>query len=164
MSMFENDQYCWRETYFVLFDARNRPKLDAVRRALAHLDTHFTLANLTGDEEGYVESLTVVSPDDFAALDICYVDGDEVVEQRADLLKELESANGTPEERLKRERLRRSNGRFDVLHFEQVVDLEEEAEEDAEGMLDPTALLVVLEALVKLTDGVAFDPQAGTVL
>lgn len=164
MSMFENDQYCWRETYFVLFDVRNRPKLDAVRRALANLDTRFTLANLTGDEEGYVESLTVLSPDDFAALDVCYVDGEEVVEQRMDLLKELGNANGTPEERLKRDRLRHSNGRFDILHFEQVVDLEEETGEDAEGMLDPTALLVVLEALVRLTDGVAFDPQAGTVL
>jgi len=165
MSMFENDQYCWRETYFVLFDARNRPKLDAVRRALADLGAHFTLTNLTGDDEGYVESLTVLSPDDFAALDICYVDGDEVLEQRAALLKELEGSPGTPEDRLKRERLRHSNGRFDVLHFEQVVDFEEEDEdEETDGMLDPTSLLVVLDALVKLTDGVAFDPQAGTVL
>jgi len=162
VSMFENDQYCWRETYFVLFDAKNRPKLEAMRKALAHLKTHFTLANLTANDEGYVESLTVVSPDDFAALDVCYVDGDEVVEQGAELLKEMDSTDGTADDLNKRERLRRSTGRFDVLHFEQVVDLEEE--EDTEGMLDPTALLVVLEALVKLTDGVAFDPQAGTLL
>ena len=99
MSMFENDQYCWRETYFVLFDVRNRPKLDAVRRALANLDTRFSVANLTGDDEGYVESLTVLSPDDFAALDVCYVDGEEVVEQRMDL--EGTETPSTPEERLK---------------------------------------------------------------
>ena len=31
-------------------------------------------------------------------------------------------------------------------------------------MLDPSALLVVLGALAKLTGGVAIDPQAGTFL
>ena len=48
-----------------------------------------------------------------------------------------------------------------MLHFEQVP---EDADEDAEDdeMLDPSALLVVLGALAKLTGGVAIDPQAGT--
>lgn len=49
-----------------------------------------------------------------------------------------------------------------MLHFEQVVDFEDE--DEAEGMLDPTALLVVLDALAKLTDGIPVDPQAGTML
>jgi hypothetical protein len=31
-------------------------------------------------------------------------------------------------------------------------------------MLDPSALLIVLGALAKLTSGVAVDPQAGTFL
>ena len=31
-------------------------------------------------------------------------------------------------------------------------------------MLDPSALLIVLETLAKLTGGVAVDPQSGTVL
>jgi hypothetical protein len=162
MSMFENDQYCWRETYFVLFDARKRPKLEVVRKALARLNSHFTLTNLNGNDQGLVESLTILAPDDFAALDICYVDGDEVVEHRNELLKDLDEGEGTPEERAKRQRLKHCNGRFDVLHFEQVVDFDEE--EEADGLLDPTALLVVLETLVKLTDGVAFDPQAGAIL
>jgi len=162
MSMFENDQYCWRETYFVLFDSRKRPPLEAVRQTLAKLNTHFTLTNLTATDDGRIESLTILAPDDFAALDICYVDGEEVADQVADLCHELETGDGTAEERVKRERLRNCSGRFDVLHFEQVVDFDED--EDSEGMLDPTALLIVLEALVKLTDGVAYDPQAGTIL
>ena len=50
-----------------------------------------------------------------------------------------------------------------MLHFEQVPeDVEDEAEDDE--MLDPSALLVVLGALAKLTGGVAVDPQAGTFL
>jgi hypothetical protein len=59
-------------------------------------------------------------------------------------------------------RLRRFDGRFDVLHFEQIVGGEED--EDPDGMLDPTTLLSVLEALARLTDGIAVDPQAGTIL
>ena len=59
--------------------------------------------------------------------------------------------------------IKQYDGRFDVLHFEQVPeDVEEDAEDD--GMLDPSALLVVLGALAKLTEGVAIDPQAGTFL
>ena len=48
-----------------------------------------------------------------------------------------------------------------MLHFEQVA---EDADEDADDdeMLDPSALLVVLGALARLTGGVAIDPQAGT--
>jgi len=46
--------------------------------------------------------------------------------------------------------------RFDVLHFEQVAeDFDEDAEDE---MLDPSALLVVLGALARLTHGVAVDP------
>lgn len=163
MSMFENDQYCWRETYFVLFDVKKRPKLEAVRQALSKLGARFTLGNLAADDAGYVDSLTVLAPEDFAALDVCYVDGDEVLEQRADLMKELEGTGGTAEDRHKREKLRRADARFDVLHFEQVVDFEGD-EDEADGMLDPTSLLVVIECLVRLTDGVAYDPQAGTLL
>jgi hypothetical protein len=48
-----------------------------------------------------------------------------------------------------------------VLHFEQVPD--EDAEDAGEDeILDPSALLVVLGALAKLTKGVAVDPQSGT--
>jgi hypothetical protein len=63
------------------------------------------------------------------------------------------------EDRDKLPLIRRYDGRFDVLHFEQVVDF---GDEEGGDMLDPTALLVVLEALVKLTGGLAVDPQAGT--
>ena len=34
MSTFENDDYKWRETYFVLFDAAQRPTLSKLAAAL----------------------------------------------------------------------------------------------------------------------------------
>ena len=39
MSLFENDEYRWRETYFVLFHEENRPSADAIVAALYDVDT-----------------------------------------------------------------------------------------------------------------------------
>jgi hypothetical protein len=160
--MFENDQYRWRETYFVLFASSKRPTLDRLQQTLTRLNTRFTLTNLSADQSGRFESLTVLSPDDFSALDVSYLEGDEVVEQAAELAEEMETTDCRAEERARLDRLRRCDGRFDVLHFEQLVKFDDEDEPD--DMLDPSALLVVLEALANETDGIAVDPQAGTFL
>jgi hypothetical protein len=167
MSLFEDSQYRWRETYFVLFDSSNRPTLKAVRRALSELNEHYVLRNLSADEEGRFDSLTLLSPDDFAALDICYTGGEEVLDHAASLLKEMGPVAREMSETAALRRILRCDGRFDVLHFEQVPDYEyeEEGREDSsDEMLDPSALLLVLGALARLTNGVSIDPQAGTFL
>ena len=56
------------------------------------------------------------------------------------------------------DRLAGCDARFDILHFEEV------SEEGEEETFDPSALLMVIEALAKLTDGVAVDPQSGTIM
>lgn len=161
MSMFENSQYRWRETYFVLFDSAKRPTLEALQKALSAINSRFTMTNLNADESGLAESLTVLSPDDFAALDISYLHGEEVLEQGCILAEEMESPACAAEDRPKLDRICTCDGRFDILHFEQVVDF---GDDETDEMLDPTALLVVLDALVNLTEGLAVDPQAGTML
>jgi hypothetical protein len=161
--MFEDRQYQWRETYFVLFDPAKRPKLDALKRRLAGQGSHFTLSNCVTDKKGLIESLTVLSPDDFAALDISYLAGDEVREEARELAKELITPECRGEERAKIERLKQCSGRFDVLHFENVSDRSDPGSED-EGMFDPSGLLIVLDALVALTGGIAVDPQSGVML
>jgi hypothetical protein len=162
MSMFENDQYRWRETYFVLFESSKRPTLERVHQTLSKLNSRFAMTNLSADECGRFESMTVLSPDDFAALDISYITGEEVLEQGADLAEEMETSDARPEDRARLARIRQFDARFDVLHFEQVVNFDEDEETDE--MLDPSALLVVLEALAKETGGVVVDPQAGAFL
>jgi hypothetical protein len=161
MSMFENEHYRWRETYFVLLESHKRPDLKQVHQAIARLDARFTLTNLAEDDGGRFESITVLAPDDFAALDICYVEGEEVVEQRQELMQDLMTASCRGLDQARMEKIGRCDARFDVLHFEQLIDPEEQ---DLEEMLDPSALLIVLGGLARLTDGVAIDPQAGTLL
>jgi hypothetical protein len=164
MSLFENSQYRWRETYFVQFPSRNRPTLDKVRQALSTVGDRLELTGLTADKRGRFESLTILAPDDFAALDISYISGPEVLEQGAELAAELSSAGCRAGDQTPLARLREYDGRFDVLHFERVGDAEDDEDEEPDGMLDPSALLLVLEALAELTGGIAIDPQTGTVL
>ena len=161
MSMFENDQYRWRETYFVVFESARRPKLTTVLKKLGALNSRFAMANPAAGLQGLFESLTVLSPDDFAALDICYLAGEEVREQARELGKELRSPECRKEDLAKLERLARCDGRFDVLHFEQLLD---SPGDDPDDMFDPSTLLLVLEALAELTGGIAVDPQSGALL
>ncbi len=160
MSTFEDRGYKWRETYFVLFDLERRPTLEAVKQSLEHLNGRFELLNPAADDTGRVESLTLHSPQDYAALDISYVEGAEVLEQGAILAKELKGSAADATEKTKVARLAKCTARFDVLHFEEVTD---DADEEGE-MLDPSALLLVLGTLAKLTHGVGIDPQSGTVM
>jgi len=165
MSMFEDKRYRWRETYFVVFHSSDRPMMETVREALSQLSEHYCLTNLSAGDDGRIDSLTLISPEDFAALDVCYIQGPEVLEQGAELAEQMLPSAVEPgvEEAIKR--VRQCDARFDILHFEEVPESREfPEEEDEEEMLDPGALLLVLGILAKLTGGIAIDPQSGTVL
>jgi len=162
MSTFENKSYRWRETYFVLFDAKKRPKLSSVVKAIGELNGRYELLNPLADAKGRIETLTVMAPEDYAAMDICYIEGEEVLEQSPDLVKDLKKSAEDAFPKFPLSNILSYDGRFDVLHFERI---DEEFQEDEDDeMLDPSALLIVLETLARLTRGVAVDPQSGTVL
>jgi hypothetical protein len=163
MSMFERDEYKWRETYFVLFDSARRPTLSQIEEVLRDLNERFEMLNATADEDGRFESITVMSPDDYAALDISYEAGEEVVEQAKTLNQEMKASAADDEERAELKQLLACDARFDLLHFEQMT--EDEADDDElDEMLDPSALLIVMDALVELTGGVGVDPASGTLV
>ena len=161
MSLFENDRYRWRETYFVLFHEDHRPTLEEVESALESLGKRYKIVDTKATPNGQFESLTLLSPADFAAMDVTFIDGEEVETHVQELLKEMKSFSLTDEEKAKLKRLPDCNARFDVFHFEQV--LEGDRGEDEE-FLDPGALLIVLAKLARLCNGVGIDPQSGAVM
>ena len=136
-----------------------------MQKTLAAINKNYVLSHPGCDAQGRFESITLISPEDYAALDICFTSGQEVTEQIDALAEDLEEG-AEPGQRATLKRLRRYDGRFDVLHFEQVADLPENGSEDdgPEELLDPGALLAVLGELARLTGGVAIDPQSGTLL
>src|ERR1700758_4184224 len=116
MSTFEDSGYKWRETYFVMFDAAKRPTLEKLSKTLNKVNPRFELSNLAGDETGMFESLTLHSPQDYAAVDISYTDDDEVKEQGLNLQQELRATATEAEERAKLARLTKCTARLDILH------------------------------------------------
>lgn len=159
MNTFETDQFQWRETYFVLFRSTKRPTLADVVKTLKKLGSHYQITDEQADDEGLFESLTLLSPDDFAALDISYLSGEDVTEQVAALSAEMKPLDKS--EAGKFRELEKCDARLDIMHFEQMVDSDGD---DGDEMLDPSTLLIVLDALVALTGGVGIDPQSGSLM
>ena len=160
MSTFENHDYKWRETYFVLFDSARRPMLEAVKQCLLKVNPRFELSVGEADEAGHFDSVSLRSSQDYAAMDISYVSGEEVSDQVDELQRDMKG-NVDAADRPKLTQLAQCDAKFDLLHFEQVSD--EEADEEGE-MLDPSALLSVMDALIELTKGVGVDPQSGSLM
>jgi hypothetical protein len=159
-----DDQLEWRDTYFILFQQSDRPTLTQVEAAITESSRKLRLENLEADEDGMFESVLVQAPQDNAALEISYETGDAVVQQSADLAKQLKDD-------LKAKQLQRmlkADARLDVMLFERVHEESfggEEDEEDWEsGSLDPSSLINVVGALAKLTGGLPIDPASGAIL
>jgi hypothetical protein len=150
------DSYEWRETWFIFFDARKRPKLEDVRALVRKLRGHFQVDDGEADGEGRIESLMIHAPQDYAALELDYLEGDEVLEAGVAMASELKSGEEVEREKLKR--LTKLNARFDLMHFEAQP---EDDPNDPDEMFDPSALLTVFEALTRLTEGIGVDPAAG---
>ncbi len=161
MSLFENEEYQWRETFFVLFDGANRPTAKQVKLTLTRLGPHYQLSDLCSDEDDLFESLTLISPDDYAAMDIICVTGEEVLELGTGLVEEMRAAAPTREEIKTIDRIRRCDARFDIYHFEQVVYGVDDEDDD---VMDPGSMLIVLEGLTEICNGIGIDPQTGTLV
>jgi len=162
MSLFENDRYQWRETYFVFFDRARRPSWPQIQQALQKINAHFEVSAPRLDSEGGFESVTLMAPEAYSALDISYLEGEEVLEQGEQVYDEMKDLVADASERAKLKRLREYDAHYEIFHFEEMVPDDEM--DEPEGMLDPGALLLVLGALAELTGGVAVDPQSNTLV
>jgi hypothetical protein len=163
MSLFADDRYRWRETYFVLFQEADRPSLDDISQALRSLGAGYQVTDVHKGKDGEFESLTMLSPNDFSAMDISYVSGEEVLEQVAELCRELKRGTDTTREQALLEKLADCTVRFDVYHFQQV-SMDVLGAEDEDEFMDPGTLLLVLKRLAKLCHGIALDPQSGSLM
>src|SRR5690242_11746327 len=101
MSLFGDDRYQWRETYFVLFQLTQRPLAKNVVDSLCQHNERYSVIDVRADEEGRFEALTLQSPEDFSAMDITLVTGDEVAEHIQELSREIAKSTLTDDGRKK---------------------------------------------------------------
>lgn len=154
----------WRDTYFILFPRAERPTLTQVESAISDVASNVTLENLQADQDGLFESILVQAPDDNAALEITFESGEAVLQQCTQLVQQLQSDEDLDQEQLAA--LLRADARLDVMHFERVSADSYVGDEDdfLPDALNPASLLMVIEALAKLTGGVPIDPSSGSVM
>ena len=107
MSLFEDDQYQYCDTFFVYFHAENRPTLEEIEKALSGGGETRELTDSRADSDGAFKSITVSSPHDSSAMDIAFVGGEEVAEQVEELVAEFRqiSLEGEDFDKLKRSRM-----------------------------------------------------------
>lgn len=164
MSLFENDEYQWRETYFVLFDVSKRPTAEKFAQMLTGLNDAYQVTDVRADEEGAFESLTLISKDDYAAMDLTCAANEEVQEQIAELAEKLKELAG-PDEMEQIKRIPKCTARLEVYHFEQMVFVGSTSSEDEpDDFMDPGSLLVVLERIAEMIDGIVVDTQSNSIM
>ena len=123
MSMFDDNRYCWRETYLVMLDRAKRPMTSETVLRLKKLNARLEITTHRGSTDGLLESLIVIAPNDSAAVEIRYNEGTEVEKEFAALADELERHEPSAKERKKIARARGFSAKIELLHFEQIQDV-----------------------------------------
>ena len=118
MTLFEDERYDWRETYFVCFETAYRPKLPEIRRALKMYAPLFYVLDSKADFDENLIEIIIASYENHAALEIVYREGKDVQTEIQHLTCSLEK-DATAEEFAKLKRIVQYKARFDVHHFEQ---------------------------------------------
>ena len=118
MTLFEDDRYDWRETYFVYFESVHRPKLPEIRRAWKTYNPFLTILDSKAEPDGSLVELTIASYENHAALEIVYREGRHVLNEAQHFVRSMYH-EAMPDERSKLRKIIQCKTRFDVHHFEQ---------------------------------------------
>ena len=118
MTLFEDDRYNWRETYFVYFESSHRPKLTEVRRALKISAPLLSILDSKAESQGHLVAMTIASYENHAAMEMVYREGNDVLLEAQHLVRSLKE-EATPKELAQLQKIVRCKTRFDIHHFEQ---------------------------------------------
>ena len=160
MSLFDDPNYRWRDTFLVLFDDEQRPTVELALSAIQQIGK-FEVRNSSESETQHIESITITSNVDLTGLEILYVAAAEVVEETEALVVELTEDAMLLGQENALVQLSAANARFDILHFEKITENSNEPSDDDE-LMDPGSLLTVTAALADLVNGVAVDPSSAS--
>lgn len=119
MSLFNDERYCWRETYFIVCSPALRPKFAEFSAMLEKSIPTLRIRDKKVDSFDSIEFLSVVSLEDKSGLDIVYQENENSLQETAALLDEIQQQTTTDKTRQLADKASSFTGRLDVLHFEQ---------------------------------------------
>ncbi|MDR2345166.1 MAG: hypothetical protein LBE18_03790 [Planctomycetaceae bacterium] len=119
MTLFDDERYAWRETYFVLFEPEMRPQFAMIRKIFNSHVGCFSVLDKKINKDNTMESLTIASYEDHAAIEIVYSEGENVLLENEALFKTI-SKDCPQKERELLHKAKKMAARYSVLHFEQV--------------------------------------------
>jgi len=119
MTLFNDDRYNWRETYFIYFESSRRPKLPEVRRALQTYAPFLCVLHSKADLNEHLVEMILASYEDHAALEILFREGKDVQSEARNFARTLKK-DGSQEECAKLQKIEQCRMRFDIHHFEQL--------------------------------------------
>jgi len=119
MTLFDDDRYNWRETYFVYFESAHRPKLPEVHRALKTYAPFLSVLHSKADRNENLVEMTIASYEDHAALEILFQEGKAVQSEARHSALTL-NKDVSQAERAKLQKIEQCSMRFGIHHFEQI--------------------------------------------
>jgi hypothetical protein len=119
MTLFDDERYVWRETYFVLFEPKMRPQFVEVRKNFDTRAGCFSILDKKIFDDDSMESITIASYEDHAAIEIIYTEGETVLKENQALFNTI-SKDCPPKERDLLRKAKNFTARYNILHFEQV--------------------------------------------
>jgi hypothetical protein len=132
--MFEDQNFCWRETFLVMLEVANRPATSQLLEHLKKLKSPFEIKNQITNPRGFAETFSILAFQDHAAIDFVYSEGENVVREFSALADELESHDISRKEKALIAKARKYSAKIELLHFEQIY------EKKAEKLHRPTPL------------------------
>lgn len=115
--LFDDPRYHWRETYFVLTAPEKRPVLTDVEREIAQNLPALHVVSRNADAAGYLESLSIVSPENRAGVDILWCDRPGIMEEIGALIDDI-AKEAKPRDRQLLDRARQARAKIELLHLE----------------------------------------------
>lgn len=166
MSLFDNPDYRWRETYFVYYSRETVPQFEKALGSVHKRIPGVSEVDVTRDNSGALQSVSLLFPTGASGVDLILsspTDDAAPIDEANNMLDEI------PDKRTQNI-LKRSDSRVDILHFEKTADkkpafdLFGSDEDELMEEFDPSGLLILIDQLVKTSHGVAIDPQTGITL
>jgi hypothetical protein len=118
--MFEDQNFCWRETFLVMLEVAHRPTMSKLLEHLKKLKSQLGIQNQTTNQDGFAETFSIIALQDHAAIDFVYTEGENVVREFSVLANALESHDLTYKEKFLIEKARKYSAKIELLHFEQI--------------------------------------------